>query len=246
MSIYDAYLTPPSLDIGDDLNPEGSVLFYQLSNLSSCAMLFGAAVQLFDYANGESDKETAEGLDAASHPAEDGERRIAKIRAYMNRRKSSAPYVLWAGIAARDGGMTLFHTLRSMQSVKTTLDRSKAIRDKTKVEMKTIEKSLSLFREKFPDITEVRNAIAHNADILKNPEKNAFTGGYESDAISIGEESSGFFMGNLEGNKFTTTGYDGKLLKYEISADSLIGLLEIIKVHFSAFPDRYAKDWRPS
>lgn len=246
MSKYDAYLTIPSLDISDDLNPGGSVLFYQLSNLSTCATMFSAAVRLFDYARSEMNNQAAEASVAAQHPHEDTQGRIAKIRAFMDKRKSSPPYVSWMGMAARDGGMTLFHALRSMQSIKMTLDRSKDIRERTKVDMKSVDRSLTLFREYFPDIGSIRDAIAHTADIFKNPEKNAVTGGYEGGGISMAKGATGFLIGNFDGNKFTTTGYKGKVLEYEISTSSLSKLIETIAVLFSAFPDRYARGLRPS
>jgi hypothetical protein len=141
--------------------------------------------------------------------------------------------VKWRMVAARDGSMNIFHFYRAMKSAEKNLAKCPSLSGQ--VDRKKMKEANKMFSTHFPRFEEIRNSVGHAADNLLHPDKNEkhnIRGGARDGHIWVGEvtrSATGLF-----GRTFTTT-YEGALVSYEVSPDTLIKLLAVKRAFFSAF-----------
>jgi len=143
----------------------------------------------------------------------------------------------WQFLAARDGAMTIYHFATTLSGINETvaeLSEFKTLMNREK--MKSANKMLS---EKFPNFGEVRHAVAHVADKVKNPRKfktHSFSGSIDSRAIKA-ENVSGLTISNMLVDRQFTNTWNGKLLTYELSQTTIDHLNCVRKEVWEAFRD---------
>lgn len=143
----------------------------------------------------------------------------------------------WKTVAARDGAMTIWHFGKRMAGAQTTLMKhcptvSAAI-NRSKLKM-----AGQLFRESFLGHEDMRHGVAHAGEMVSTPElrtKNAFYGSYESETLWFGPSHDVVVSDILIGNHFTTMGFDGKIVSYELSSATAQRLDNVLLTFLSAF-----------
>jgi hypothetical protein len=152
-----------------------------------------------------------------------------------NRDNKEMDGIGWAMVAARDGGMTIYHFSKTLGHSGALLGKCKALlrmTDRTK--LRSARKHLN---EAFSNSTEVRHAIAHTAELTMSPEKtreNALSGPYDKHGMQLSAGVKVMIRNSLNGRLFQNT-IDGKLQSYEISRASLDALISIRREYWSAF-----------
>jgi len=145
------------------------------------------------------------------------------------------PWLDWPLIAARDAGMTIHHFYVAFDGIRQTMATSQPIASLCDKEL--MKSADSLFKMKFRNFIDLRDSIAHVSDKMKNAKKvseHAFTGSLES-RIVRGDNLSRLTISNvLDGRKFTNT-WEGKIVSYEISAESLAHLNFVKQKVWDAF-----------
>lgn len=141
----------------------------------------------------------------------------------------------WMFVAARDGGMSIYHAYTVLDGVRHTLATTKELT--ALVDRKALKAAGGVFHTHFRSFVDVRDAIAHIGEKMKTPEKfaeHSFSGSFEREGIKA-ENVKGLTLTNhLAGRRYTNT-WEGKLMTYELSGESLARLDEAKQHLWSAF-----------
>ncbi|MPZ55958.1 MAG: hypothetical protein GEU91_05535 [Rhizobiales bacterium] len=131
----------------------------------------------------------------------------------------------WERVAARDGAMTIWHFAKCLAGIRSRLNEVPTINAKVNhTELRTAAK---LFESKFKDFEDVRNAVAHIAELHKNSQA--------SDFNSIHAAGGSHRMSeNFHGRTFASS-FEGKLVHYTVSQETLNDLIAIKDRAFDAF-----------
>jgi hypothetical protein len=145
----------------------------------------------------------------------------------------------WMTMAAREGAMSIYHFGQAATAI-VNMKECPALR--AKVDHESIRLARKLFDATFPDNIDMRNAIAHVAEAsgttkerlinsIKGPVKYVF--GRATVELT---DSGGFyrFEDNLYDRTYCVT-YDGRMLRYEVSAANAAKLSKIRQQIYSAF-----------
>src|SRR5262245_16361829 len=136
----------------------------------------------------------------------------------------------WVQIAARDGAITIFNFGKSYEAVRASLKTCPALIpfvDETK-----LEAAGKKLRERFPRFEAVRHTVAHAAEFHRNENQ------MKAHAYAAGPTSL-FISGMLDGRTFSGT-YENEIFSYEVSKETLVALIEVVRLTYTAFPHHYS------
>jgi hypothetical protein len=142
-------------------------------------------------------------------------------------------YMKWCSIAGRDGAMSMYHFSKVL--FETNFRDCDYLINIIKFD--EIKKARRKFRETFPDVNHIRNAVAHQAENMKNKqqiEKHSFSGSKEIPGIRINNSKNITISNTFIGNKFYYT-FLRSIVCYELSAKTFSELVEITKIYYSVF-----------
>ena len=127
----------------------------------------------------------------------------------------------WSFVAARDGVMTIYHFYAQFDGIRKTARACPTL--ERLVDWQQFRAVELLFRARFRDFVDMRDSIAHAGEKMKTPEKfaeHAFTGSIDSRLVKADNIMSITMTNCLENRKFTNT-WEGKIVSYEVSAQTL-------------------------
>lgn len=139
----------------------------------------------------------------------------------------------WCNIACRDGAMTLYHFGKTLHNIRAALGECKTVN--SMVEPAPLRHATKQFEGAFPDFEAMRHAIAHANELWKNVAKylqNAIRGGYTKGNISI---SGGSALTSMLNNRHFAMTFEGRLVSYEMSEETLNKMVEIQNEYYSGF-----------
>lgn len=141
----------------------------------------------------------------------------------------------WQMVAARDGAMTIYHFATALAGIRETVSASPTLYGL--VDMLKLKAANQLLHKRFPNFGDVRNAVAHVADKMKTPSKydeHSFSGSMNNAAIKA-DNISGLTISNMLMDRKYANTWNGKLLEYEISGETVASLNEIKSEVWSIF-----------
>lgn len=130
----------------------------------------------------------------------------------------------WMMLAARDGAMTVWHFGQSKNWINKNLYKCPTL--VPKVPTVLLGEGHDLFKQAFPHWENLRHAVAHHAELLKNPaarKKTMITTGYDGPGITIPGGGELYLGRMLMGHRFMNT-HEGKVVHYDLSPESLDAL----------------------
>lgn len=133
-------------------------------------------------------------------------------------------------VAARDGGMTIFHIADALEGLGSWFQGTPAFL--AEIDTTKFRAARNYFDRAFPHFVGMRDAIAHRAELTKNPAsvaRNQVSGPLVSPGgrIELKEGATNIIMSNLEGRHFSQS-HKGELLSYELS-DNTLRELEVVR-----------------
>ena len=146
----------------------------------------------------------------------------------------------WVVIAARDGAMSIYHFGCTMDGLVETMGKAPGLRTKYGRPLKLVRKQ---FEEAFPSFFKVRHAIAHSAERNKSPEKieeHSLVGPWKTSRMEFtaaeGVAMSGMLTDVLDNRTWSST-WDGQVVSYEISVETLANLVKFRDEIYLAFSE---------
>lgn len=140
----------------------------------------------------------------------------------------------WPFIAARDGGMAIYHFGKVIEVLRASMRSTPTIQ--ARVSHDLIKEAWKEFRTAFPLYDKIRHAIAHAGEIISNADENAINGEIDIPGAFRGKVTNGMFISNLVGRNFTTT-FEREIISYSISSETATTLRRIERKIFDAFAD---------
>jgi hypothetical protein len=131
--------------------------------------------------------------------------------------------------------MTIYHFGRTLHYVRAALGSCPTAN--SLVDPAPLRLTSKKFDAQFPDFISLRHAIAHASDLWKNVTsfiKNALTGVLAGLPIVIARGARVVIRNSLFNQQYSTT-FEGRLVSYEISAETLRRLIIIKNEFYSAF-----------
>jgi hypothetical protein len=130
-------------------------------------------------------------------------------------------YSQWRFIAGRDGAVTIYNLGKTMEGIRASLHNCPSLN--ALVDQSLLTESTRILRQNFPRFEGIRHTIGHMAEFLRDNESRQEHG--------VG----GVMIANsLFGRTFTAT-FEGKILGYEISAQSAGHLQLAVTTMLNAF-----------
>lgn len=139
--------------------------------------------------------------------------------------------IKWASVAARDGGMTVYHFGKAIEGIRGSFGKMPKVRGT--VDHKQLKAAFQSFKKRFPLYENMRHAIAHSAELMHENKKHKADGSFDNGFIHIGDAKDTLIVG-IFGDKYTTT-FEGEIISYEINSDSLKALQDAKKSCWNAF-----------
>lgn len=142
----------------------------------------------------------------------------------------------WLRVAARDGALNIYHFVKTIEGIERTLAKLPAMRER--IEMKNFREARRVLRAAFPDLDLLRHAIAHAGE--KSSDSHSFKRHSTSEErqdefFQIGEKARNIMIeGAIMGDRVTET-YEGKVVSYRMSPESLSALADANKIIESTF-----------
>jgi len=189
-----------------------------------------AALSLFDFA-------LSQNLSLPALPPYDPRRgtdRLSEIKAWQSSMRDQ-PFCQWQLIAVHAGIFCIDHFLQTMKYIRTSLAQAPALFNRTN--QAQLDKAQQIAGERFPDIPDLRNAIAHLAELSKNMRAirtNSFKGPLEDGYFQVAASSAVMVSDYLNGRTFNTS-RNGKLLSFEFSEKSASDTIGIRNEFYAAF-----------
>lgn len=141
----------------------------------------------------------------------------------------------WMTMAGRDGAMTLFHVIKTMEATRKLLPTCPSLH--ALIDHDALRSAVRLFRQHFPRTEAMRHSVAHTAEMTRNPDDrklNAFSGDYSNAGFVI-DGGSGIILKNVQNGRTVTTTYEGQILTYDLSAPSLENLRQSVQEFYRGF-----------
>jgi len=178
-----------------------------VSQPTSYAEDFQDALSLFDYCHEQRSVFISLG--------EEDELAKAWQREFFSRLSS------WQLVAARDGAMSIFQFGESMKFIKAGVHMAPSL--SVMIDSEAWKSANRRFKKDFPRFEAMRHAVAHSAEMIKT-------------RAHLKKNSAGqmFIQSSLSGRQFQAT-YDGKLLSYEMSQETLNKLTLVLSEFYRAF-----------
>jgi hypothetical protein len=128
----------------------------------------------------------------------------------------------WIEIAGRDAGITIQDFAASFYAAKSRILGCKVL--KNLVIKKELAIIATLLGEYFPHAKDIRHGVAHPSDISNTPARNAFSGSYHADGLSIGNSIDTLIKGT--GRVLVVT-IDHQIFRCVIDQEALRKLIDI-------------------
>lgn len=196
------------------------VLENLLCELENYARAFQAALRLYNFSSGQGRQQLA------AHRAQGG--------SIDDSTELSNMLSEWGRIAARDGAMSIYHFYKAMEGIRDSIGSSPTLLGL--VDISTLRYTVKLFKSKFPYVERMRNALAHAAEFRQTVQKdrrNTARGKQKG----FGYDSSGpytIIQNSIIHGAYTAT-YEGQIIKYDISDESLNQMLRAKDAFYNAF-----------
>ena len=218
----------------EDERGQGNRIKGSLQQLSEYAIDFRSAIELLEYSRCE-------------HALL---REIERKTMPFSRAKERESLTRWQSIAARDGGMTIYHFLRTMEGIRDALHLCPTFH--AIIDRRALGAAIKRFKQQFPFAERLRHAVAHDADKREKPDRfkeNPLEGPFLGMGIDMDENSSDYIIGFFE-NKFVTM-FEGSVVSYEPSRKSVDVINSVKTEFFDAFrpaedltnPNRHLAPW---
>ncbi len=197
----------------EDEQDHAWVLDGALSNLSSLVKDFRSALCLYEYC-------------------------LIEMRVNNSiRYEVSGDFIGWATIAARDGAMTIYHFRETMDGIRQYGVKSCPTLSPF-IDTECLRRADRRFQKLFPKFAKIRHSVAHSANRYRNLnyyEKNSFSGTSHSlGNFGITEAQSVVITNCLMDRTFATT-WEGQILSYDITEQTLSNLTAIKSEFYKAF-----------
>lgn len=144
-------------------------------------------------------------------------------------------HVSWSFLACRDGAMTINHFGRTIEHIMSYAGQQPTIF--AMVDRKPIRSARKLLRKTFPKFEAMRNAVAHAADNVSTPDRvkrNRASGIDKAGPFLVNPSITLDLKENVFGTTFTST-YDGKLVSYEMTHETLQAIVDVKALIYLAF-----------
>jgi hypothetical protein len=230
----DDKIATDDLDLARDIHS-------RLRSIVSYGDEFGQAVHLFDFARAQS-LTLNDQMNTAANIAPDQSRenlfeameRRQALRAELDPRERV--FGGWKFIAARQGAISLFNLGMAMQKIRADLKSCPSLN--LIVKQERLVGALQKYRGRFPRFEGVRHVVAHDAEFFA-PQDERFKHALR-EPIKRGsfiEAGAGLPLGqNLNGDEFLCS-FEGKLVSYQINAESFEYVKTAIMAMIDAFDD---------
>jgi len=182
-----------------DERGEAQVIADALIGLDNFAKNFWAALSLFTYASSEYRK--------ADLLPEDGREWVMSL------------YFSWLFVAGRDGAMTVFHLVKSIEVIQDRLHCCPTLA--AEIDLLALRKVRKTFQRSFKDWEGVRHTVGHSADLKNTAARRAVhsvkTG--IPGIIELRDGASLILNGCFVGDEFMST-FEGRQVSYALTAES--------------------------
>ena len=131
----------------------------------------------------------------------------------------------WAFVPCRDGAMSIYHAYTVLDGVRQTLKAAPELL--AMVDRRELKAAGDVFHTQFRTFEAMRHAVAHVGDKMKTPEKleeHAIKGAFDFGGIRIEGQKGYSTISNLLNGRRYSNSWNGKILSYEISDQSLLHL----------------------
>lgn len=150
----------------------------------------------------------------------------------------------WALLGCREGTMNIYHFRKVMGAANDQAFLCPSIRPH--LDTAALGRAQERFRSLFPDFEALRNSVAHLGEIGHTAdalEKNGFRDRIEVVPGVTFAGDGGIMSENIINDIYTNTGFNGRLLRYSVTPDTVIGLHDVEQDFFSGFDD-YAASFK--
>ncbi|TWA83701.1 hypothetical protein FBZ85_101450 [Azospirillum brasilense] len=229
------YLIPPMLVV-DEL-PEGEreaaiVICDLLSALSTHVSDFESAVMLLDYSESIRLSLWNESSEARARPdilKHGPEFYLEKVHGPLRATKIPSS---WSVIAAKDAAMTVYHAHYLISEICALLQACSDLR--SIIDQSKLSEATEIFNNSFPKAKQIRNTVAHSAEILRDKQKNGFRGKTGNGWLKKAKGSLVTIVNTLMGRDLHMT-RKGELLSLPVTQQSLTQIRLSIEAMFDAF-----------
>jgi hypothetical protein len=209
--MFNSRSTIPRIEIGkapDDERERLSLLNTALSDLENYLKTFNDAVELFDY--------------CIEHDA------------VINNNMHSA-FAAWCFVASRDAVMSVWNFRETMLSANNISTQSKYL--SPNLDRFCLKEAHSKFNLYFKDFAEIRHAVAHAGELMKNIDaykRHSFSGTYINSFVHFKNCKRSMIRNCLYDRKYTCT-FEGRVVNCEISAKTTQNLSDVTHLFYRAF-----------
>jgi hypothetical protein len=146
-------------------------------------------------------------------------------------------FIRYRRIAARDAALNLYHFKYSLRAIKKNLPKSVAL--SARIDAVAIRNALKYFNSNFPNIDQVRHAVAHAGELFSNVAKMRQN---ESNSTITGHgfTHQGRWFSEAMSGRIYTVGIEGKAFFVVADQSTLLKLGSIISMVDLAFQDALA------
>ena len=131
--------------------------------------------------------------------------------------------------------MSIYHFYIAFEGIRDTTATNKSL--SAIVDVKSFKNVGRQFRHRFPSFVDMRDAVSHSAEKTKTPAKHkdhSLSGTFQSGVFDI-RDSTGVTIDDCLSNSTYQTSWNGKLLSYDISPETLIALDSYRKLVWDIF-----------
>lgn len=229
--VEDLYGAAPIIDtrgFSDDEQRGASIIRNCLVGMASYVQHLEDAVALYDSCRATETKLQRE------HQAEGALEGVPSPQ-YWARHRKIMQVSRWHILAARDGAMSVYHFAKSMDGATNFRSCRPLI---SLVDREGLRDARKYFSASFPSLVGIRHAVSHAAEMTDSVEsfaEHALKEGYEGYGHKF--ESGGSLVMNSLYNRTFLTMFEGRVLTYDLTQETLAKLIDITRRVYGTFPD---------
>ncbi|WP_236575110.1 hypothetical protein [Sphingobium sp. S6] len=138
----------------------------------------------------------------------------------------------WMRVAARDGAMSIRNFGEALAKIRGLI--GKVPTWCSVVDTKALKSAETTFKETFPFAYKMRHSVAH-PELYNDPSKKmGISGSMDELGIRANDVTNLSIQGLITGVTFAST-FEGVLVRYDVSAESLSAIIDITNTCFSSF-----------
>ncbi len=152
----------------------------------------------------------------------------------------------WPVVAARDGAMSIYHFGRTLDGLDETL--AKAPNLAAKVDLALRKSARRTFKSAFRDFIGARHAVAHSGDKARTETQqgqHALMRSWANEQVSFRGPGDVVLIDVLNQRQYSNT-WEGRVVSYKISIDSLRKLAEVRDEIYRAFSSLATSAFQPN